>query len=321
MQGVWKKVQKIFKKIIKHLEDEAKDVNDDRPQSKKNSRPSSVILEPTIPMSLNSNTDRVKDTTVTKEAINDPKVAVETLWAMDKREKVNLNLQSKSTVFNKGDKASQDLFTSKSIDLSRPTYRTFVELLNNYTFETGIAEKHNTSHINEQSAFIRSVLATDIGKYLSTYLKSFKITDIERFLIDLWFTFQKRDVHQDSCPFEHVFVGEIRDGKVIGMHNWIQCCLEEAKGTFNYQGYIQNQYTSRYVGNIQFKWNSYLKQVSTIFFGSSPEFELALFTIVYMHVKGTDNVVQATFDNIPVKVVVHTFGKGKIGSAYPEIIR
>lgn len=57
-------------------------------------------------------------------------------------------------------------------------------------------------------------------------------------LQQMWFRNYSREVRDDSSGFEHVFVGEARDGKVIGLHNWIQFSNEERKGTLDYKGYI-----------------------------------------------------------------------------------
>ena len=34
-----------------------------------------------------------------------------------------------------------------------------------------------------------------------------------------------RDERNDSCGFEHVFVGEIDDGHVKGLHNWFDAAI------------------------------------------------------------------------------------------------
>ena len=39
----------------------------------------------------------------------------------------------------------------------------------------------------------------------------------------------RRKVENDSSGFEHVFVGEEKDGVIVGLHNWIQLYLEEKK--------------------------------------------------------------------------------------------
>lgn len=47
-----------------------------------------------------------------------------------------------------------------------------------------------------------------------------------------------RDESNDSCGFEHVFVGEIDDGHVKGLHNWLQTMVEEARGNLDYMGFV-----------------------------------------------------------------------------------
>lgn len=57
-------------------------------------------------------------------------------------------------------------------------------------------------------------------------------------LTQMWFSLYTRDVRDDSCGFEHVFVGESKEGKIVGFHNWLQFYLEEKKGAVNYTGYL-----------------------------------------------------------------------------------
>lgn len=43
---------------------------------------------------------------------------------------------------------------------------------------------------------------------------------------------------EDSCGFEHVFVGETKFGReIIGLHNWVQFYLQEKKNLVDYKGY------------------------------------------------------------------------------------
>jgi poly(U)-specific endoribonuclease len=48
-----------------------------------------------------------------------------------------------------------------------------------------------------------------------------------------------RGVKGDSCGFEHVFVGEVKEGKATGFHNWIRLYLKEKCGRFDYKGFIK----------------------------------------------------------------------------------
>ena len=42
---------------------------------------------------------------------------------------------------------------------------------------------------------------------------------------------------QDSSAFEHVFVGEQKGSKVLGLHNWVQLYMLEKEGKLNYHGW------------------------------------------------------------------------------------
>lgn len=50
-----------------------------------------------------------------------------------------------------------------------------------------------------------------------------------------WFYFH---YSEDSCGFEHVFVGEAKYGKeIMGLHNWVQFYLQEKHDHVDYKGY------------------------------------------------------------------------------------
>jgi hypothetical protein len=47
----------------------------------------------------------------------------------------------------------------------------------------------------------------------------------------MWFSYYRRDGQNDSCGFEHVFVGESKGDSITGFHNWIQVrCGTTVKG-------------------------------------------------------------------------------------------
>lgn len=46
------------------------------------------------------------------------------------------------------------------------------------------------------------------------------------------------DGQADSSGFEHVFVGELDEGHVKGLHNWIQTMVEESRGNLDYMGFV-----------------------------------------------------------------------------------
>lgn len=110
-------------------------------------------------------------------------------------------------------------------------------------------------------------------------------------------------------------IGEIKNGKVSGFHNWIQFYFLEKKGLLNYYSHSFNgpvsihntdlnmknytpscraipsislsftcsQWTSYPdVLGMQFMWDGYFKQVGSAIIGCSPEFDFALYSLCYI---------------------------------------
>ena len=110
-------------------------------------------------------------------------------------------------------------------------------------------------------------------------------------IFNLWLKPYRRVVNNDSSGFEHVFVGEEKDGKITGLHNWVQYYLEEQKGNIDYLGFVGRQ-DSDYnddvnIVTVKFAWNDddpdvEVKPMSTILCGSTVEFEIAALTMAFL---------------------------------------
>jgi poly(U)-specific endoribonuclease len=151
----------------------------------------------------------------------------------------------------------------------------------------------------------------------------------QQLLFKMWFELYRRERGGplDSSGFEHVFVGEIRDGVISGFHNWIRFYLEEKKGTLNYRGYIKpkSETEAHADGNdhlltLQFIWKGVEKEIGTSFIGVSPEFELAIYSICFL-IGAEDNPVQlrTETDVFNMNIKIHKMHGDKIGTAYPFV--
>jgi len=258
------------------------------------------------------------DVTVKPEELSDLKKATRRLWALD----VNrftpgrdyaINLQNAKMMYNQLDVAKDPLFKgiSKEKFFSLRTYKAFYSLLDNYEHETGKAEDVTPEEEKENKEFINAICETPCIKYCHNYLvaKGLVSSNTEAWkskLYDLWFKLYSRSkgLAKDSSGFEHVFVGEISLGKVSGFHNWIQFFLEEKKGNVDYQGFITFERNNSKVPpdheqliTIQFTWHdskgtTVKKPVSSSFVGTSPEFEVALYTLCFLIDSHEDHLIE-----------------------------
>lgn len=246
-----------------------------------------------------------------------------------------LNVQTGKKPYMKQDTAHDPLFTS--IDKAvwkRPTYAAFLALLDNYIAETGAAENISESERSEVTNFLGAIMETPPMQFCHQYCHTHGKAPADRtgfvkLLQSVWFEMyhRGRGGGADSSGFEHVFIGEVKNGEVSGFHNWVRFYLEEQKGTLDYRGYIKPrgrdealQDENDHLLTLQFAWNGVEKFVGTSFIGVSPEFEMALYTMCFL-VGNEENHVELDTgeDTFALVIKCYTMAEGKIGTTFPEV--
>ena len=151
-----------------------------------------------------------------------------------------------------------------------------------------------------------------------------------KLLHKIWFDLYRREGSRDSSGFEHVFVGEVKDGDVSGFHNWIQFYLEEKRGNLDYRGYIKPRSrndaladSNDHLLTLQFSWNGVEKFVSSSFIGVSPEFEFALYTMCFLVGEEKNDVELNTGgvenDTFGLKITCYKIARDKVGTSFPDV--
>eukprot|EP00164_Ancoracysta_twista_P012919 GFYU01020437.1.p1 GENE.GFYU01020437.1~~GFYU01020437.1.p1 ORF type:complete len:279 (-),score=93.05 GFYU01020437.1:196-1032(-) len=261
------------------------------------------------------------------------------LWELDVNrlvpgEDFEIDLQGGKRAFSRADMAADSLFKSVKDDVfQRPTYKAFYDLLDNYERETGVAEEVTREEKRENWEFLDLVVESEVMQFAHQKLVEVgeapeDTQEFKKMLYQMWFSLYRRETRNDSSGFEHVFVGECRDGKVTGFHNWIQFYLEEKSGRVDYKGYVLPRRRggsdddapdgSEQLVTIQFAWEDEIKSVSSTLIGVSPEFELALYTLCFLGGEEDNEVTMGGYDvNIKCYRIRSKYGD-KIGTSYPE---
>ena len=120
--------------------------------------------------------------------------------------------------------------------------------MDNYSSETGLAEDISEEEIEEQWTFLDAICESDVMWNIHQWLLSKGLApedmdDFKECLNNVWFNMYGRSYEtrkrrtEDSSAFEHIFVGETRDGDVLGFHNWMRFYQLEKHGILDYKGY------------------------------------------------------------------------------------
>lgn len=266
------------------------------------------------------------------------------LWSVDNnrlkpRTDYNISLQGRAGYVAQSsncarDNANAPLFSYVNENKlhSIKTYACFIALLDNFETSTGVSETVTPEEVKENHLFLDAILETEVMKCAHKYLvhKGQSPVDpiqFKRQLYDIWFRLYHRDRNggEDSCGFEHVFVGETKyDKEIMGLHNWVQFYLQEKQKNVDYKGYkaSDNKDTpveDNHVLSLQFSWKGLVKPMGSSFIGVSPEFEVALFTIVFLMSTEKMTSVAVKVDKYMLEVVVYRHGRS-IGTAFPKLL-
>ncbi|NXA56309.1 ENDUC protein, partial [Nothocercus julius] len=213
---------------------------------------------------------------------------------------------------------------------AQPTFSRLLALLDNYERMTGSSETLTAEEEHEEEEFLAAVFGTPVMATLTSFFLAKGLYPSAAAFRDdvkaMWFGMYSRSsgAALDSSGFEHVFHGEIKNGKVSGCHSWVQLYELEKSGQLNYLSYSYDGPWPSFpdVLALQFRWNSYLKSVGSIVLGSSPEFDLALYTLCFK--ARPDQLCHVSLGGEAARIQTYSwtssfYGDGQrfVASAYP----
>ncbi|CAG9581569.1 unnamed protein product [Danaus chrysippus] len=207
---------------------------------------------------------------------------------------IQVNLQGKTSPMSKNDEAQTHLLNVPENVWNGPTIRPFVALFDNYHKNVIRPEFVTPNEETEQITFINTILATGPMRSLMSFLVNKGLNQMNEYneqvelLKKIWFTKYARHwtgLCKCSCAFENIFMAELKSNDVLGLHSWLFFAKRELDNKANYLGYI-NKLDLAGKGMI-LKQHSVLSETKdapelTMFVGTSPELEVALYTLCFM---------------------------------------
>ncbi|KAK6012266.1 endoribonuclease XendoU [Ostertagia ostertagi] len=227
------------------------------------------------------------------------------------------------------DNAADRLFTNVDGSLLTKTiYQQFLALTDNFYRETGRAEPRVSKQEEEREtmAFLSTVLKSapmkEVYEFLNKKRHPFAANPavFGKWLYQLWFMHYSRARGvADSSGFEHVFIGEEKNKEVSGLHNWVRFYTLERNATenFDYKGFIVKR--GYVMASLKFTWRGDMKKSGSIMIGTSPEFDMALYTLCFLSRRGNQQC-EVELDGCPMGVTSYELiqnGKVYIGTIYP----
>lgn len=201
--------------------------------------------------------------------------------------------------------------------------------MDNYNENVGVRDTPNSKEKGEIDKFLNSVINTTIGKEFYNFLKSknHPFVSSERtyfnWLKQLWFgTYSRAKGVPDSSGFEHVFMGEIKNGEISGLHNWYRFHYLESqwqKENFDYKGFIIKRF--KVMASVKFSWKGYYKKGGSFFVGTSPEHDFFVYTLCFLFRRGSRGC-SIEINGCPASITAHEIhqnDKVYIGSLFPNV--
>ncbi|XP_018579291.1 poly(U)-specific endoribonuclease homolog isoform X2 [Anoplophora glabripennis] len=241
---------------------------------------------------------------------------------------VTVNLQGMTTSRSANDEAPLPLLSIDSKAYSIPSIEKLMLLYNNYILESNQNEVYTAQEKNEENDLLDTILSTPVMQHTRNFLiKKGKLgkdpKEFKDLLRAIWFGMYSRGQGRiGSSGFEHVFLAELKNSQVSGLHNWVYFNEEEKNKRANYLGYMKKIDLGN-KGSIlkyHFTFHDVDKPVGSMFIGTSPELEIALYSTCY--ILRADKICPLKMNGN--RFIIRTFtyryrGRNMIGSAFPEI--
>ena len=127
--------------------------------------------------------------------------------------------------------------------LKRPVYQKLLSLYDNYNNNVAVKEEVTSAERSEENSFLDEVMRSKVMVETFNFLKTENVykgteKDFKDLIKQLWFEVYSRGQRiLGSSGFEHVFLGEKKNGTVQGFHNWVYFYHLEQKSEINYLGH------------------------------------------------------------------------------------
>ena len=284
--------------------------------------------------SSTTNNNRLQLTSNSLKAISEELLRLDT---NNVGRQLQINTQGKARIGNSNDRAPNSLFTRVDNSVWRiRSFRALQELLDNYDPDVRHPEDNTRLEREEEEEFLTSIMETKVIKRAYKFLVDHgkftgTLDGFRTYLKRIWFGMYDRDGNNrkntiGSSGFEHVFIGEVKKNAVSGFHNWVSFYQKEKLSSgrnsgINYLGYIKKVNFGNFGSGISnvFTWNGVIKKHGSMFVGTSPELEMALYTICFLTRKGQNCNIK--LNNVPVQIKTSEVTQGShdyIGTAYPS---
>ncbi|XP_031835810.1 uncharacterized protein LOC116428372 [Nomia melanderi] len=239
-----------------------------------------------------------------------------------------MKLQGQKTDDSTTDDAPEHLLEVQAEAYDLPTVKAVLALHDNYELDVKTKETVTSEERREESDLIDKIMETEIIKSTMKFLadKGYIPDDEYEFkdsLKRIWFSqFKRIDGEPSSSGFETVFLAEQFDSDIIGLHNWIYYAKQEAANKLNYLGYIKETKMGDKAAVVKLRssLNGIVQPVSTVFVGTSPELEFALYTMCFF--TRPNNPCPIALGGVEFTIYVsriNYFGKDILVSGYPDI--
>jgi len=259
----------------------------------------------------------------------------ETLFSLETNnngDKITLELGCTTNNGNTQDCSPSPLFANvdpSAFDL--PILQKLMALYDNYEISVSLTEDHTEQEHLEEMEFLQAVMDSPILQETFGFLveKGVYTGSYEQFgekMYTMWFgMYERSSGHLSSSGFEHVFIGEVKNGDVSGFHNWVRWYSEEVAGNMNYLGYWREaSFVDQMGGGLEFTyfWNNVQKPYGSMFIGTSPELELALYTTCLLTMPDKQCHVQLGGTDVWIQTwTQYTNGELMVGSSYPDFAK